>query len=396
MPDQKVELSQLYHAALQRYLRQATGSDLEPARELGRQAVAMGLETLDMARVHEIALVALVLPGYAPNTSSALMGRAGLFFAESITPIEQTHRGAREANAQLNHIVRKLARSVETLQGEIVQRNAVEAALRDSEQLSLRLLDKSHQMEESLRSLSRKLLSAQEDERRRISRELHDVIAQTLTGINVRLSILKIGAHADATALADAIASTQHLVEQSIDVVRRFARELRPTMLDDLGLIPALRSFMETFLKDTGVRVSFTVFAGIERCDSAVRTMLYRVALEALTNVARHAKASRVALVIQDVAGGIRMEVTDDGTGFEVDGTASVRRNNRLGLVGMRERVEMTGGTFHIISTPGHPTTIRVEIPSDHCEALQTQQIGSADDPMSTSTAPAESDGILR
>lgn len=396
MPDQKIELSQLYHAALQKYLKQAAGSDLEPARELGRQAVAMGLETLDMARVHEIALVALVLPGYGPNSGNVLMGRAGLFFAESITPIEQTHRGAREANAQLNQIVTKLARSVQSLKGEIVQRSAVEAALRDSELLSLQLLDRSRQMEGSLRLLSRKLLSAEEDERRRISRELHDVIAQTLTGINLQLSILKIGAHADATALAAAIASTQHAVEQSIDIVHRFARELRPTMLDDLGLIPALQTYMKRFIEDTGVRVSFTVFAGIECCDGAVRTVLYRVALEALANVARHAKASRVALAIKDVAGGICMEVTDDGTGFDADGMASARRNERLGLVGMRERVEMIGGSFQIISAPGCPTTIRVEIPRDRCQALPTPLNGSAEDPMSTSTTQAETDGILR
>lgn len=376
--DRKADLSRLYHALLQKYLKQGPGVDLEPARELGRHAVSMGLETLDVARIHEIALVALVLPGYSPNTSSALMGRAGLFFAEAITPIEQTHRGALEANAHLNQIVKKLAGSVEALQGEIVHRKVVEAALRDSEQTSHMLLDRSRRMEESLRRLSHQLLSAQEEERRKISRELHDVIAQALTGINLKLSALKAGSQADPTRLEAAIDSTQRLVEQSVDIVHRFARELRPTMLDDLGLIPALQTFIKAFSADTGVRVSLTVFSGIERSDGAVRTMLYRVAQEALTNVARHAQAGQVALTIRDLDGGIRMEIADDGKGFEMNGAASAQKSNRLGLLGMRERVEMIGGTFAIVSVPGQSTTISVVVPADRCGVQPSSQDGSA------------------
>ena len=103
------ELSRLYHAALKEYLKQGPGPGLDSARELGRHAVSLGLETLDLARVHEIALVSLVLPGYSSSTSDGLMGRAGMFFAEAITPIEQTHRGAREANTKLNHMIAELS-----------------------------------------------------------------------------------------------------------------------------------------------------------------------------------------------------------------------------------------------------------------------------------------------
>jgi signal transduction histidine kinase len=362
--DSRTEVSRLYHAVLQKYLRQGLSSDLEPARELGRHAVALGLETLDMARIHEIALVALVLPSYSPHTSSTLMGRAGLFFAEAITPIENNHRGAREANARLSQVVKTLAKTVEELKGEIALRSAVETALRDSQQEALRLVDHSRAMEESLRHLSRQLLTAQEEERRRISRELHDVIAQTLSSINLRLATLGFGSSSNAAQLAAAIADTRRQVEISVDLVHRFARELRPTMLDDLGLIPALRTHVKRYTEQTGIQVGLTTFADVEMEEASVRTMLYRVAQEALTNVARHANATQVTVHIRAADGGICMEITDNGQGFAVEGNTSVKKHNRLGLLGMKERVEMTGGIFAILSAPGRPTTIRVTVPA--------------------------------
>jgi signal transduction histidine kinase len=368
--DKRTELSLLYQSALQNHLKQGAGADLEPARELGRHAMSIGLETLDMARIHEIALVSLVLPTYSASTNNSLMGRAGLFFAEAITPIEQTHRGAREANTHLNQIVKalsqrtlELAASVEELKQEILQRKAVEESLRASELTTSMLLEKSQQMQEELRHLSRQLLSVQEEERRKISRELHDVIAQTLTSINVRLAGLAAGSTTSTAQLHKQIASTQRLVEKSVDIVHRFARELRPTLLDDLGLIPALEAFMKSFMDDTGIRASLRVFAAIEETSGTLRTMLYRVAQEALTNVARHAKASQVEVSIEALGGHIRMQITDNGQGFEVNGNSSAKKHNRLGLLGMRERVEMLGGTFAVASVPGQATTVRVDVP---------------------------------
>ena len=383
----RTDLSRIYHLALRNYLNQSAGSDMETAREFGRQAMALGLETLDMARIHEIALIALVLPTYSASTNNSLMGRAGLFFAEAITPIEKTHRGAREANTHLNQIVKtlsqrtlELASSVEELKQEISQRKAVEESLRASELTSSLLLAKSQQMQEELRHLSRQLLSVQEEERRKISRELHDVIAQTLTSINVRLAALKTESSDSIANLHKKITSTQRLVEKSVDIVHRFARELRPAVLDDLGLIPALQSFMNGFTVDTGIRVSFKVFAGIEESNGTTLTMLYRVAQEALTNVARHAKASQVEVSIQCLEGIIHMDIKDDGQGFDVIGKSNPKKHNRLGLLGMRERVEMTGGTFRVESTPGNPTTVHVEIPVEKSRARNTRHKSSGQD----------------
>jgi signal transduction histidine kinase len=258
----------------------------------------------------------------------------------------------------------ELATSVKELKQEVVQRTAMEESLRVSQQTSSDLLKKSRELQEELRLLSRQLLFAQEEERKKISRELHDVIAQTLTGINVRLAALKTDSTVSSKTLQSKITSTQRLVEKSVDIVHRFARELRPSVLDDLGLIPALQSFMTCFMKETGIRVTLTAFAGIDQAESTTRTVLYRIAQEALTNVARHAKAGQAEVSIENPDGGICMEITDNGCGFAVEGKGSAKKNNRLGLLGMRERVEMIGGTFCVKSAPGKGTTVRIEVPA--------------------------------
>lgn len=362
-------LSRSYLTALRTYLKAGPKASLVSARRLGFRALKSGLETLDLARIHEQAFITLLQPRDSARTLAGLISRAGIFFAEAITPIEQTHRGALEAGsrlklmlAALNERTLELATSVKDLKLEVAQRKAVEKSLRASELTTRTLLRKARQMQEELRHLSRQLLSAQEAERRKISRELHDVIASTLTGINVRLAALKIESAASTQGLRQKIASTQQLVEKSVEIVHRFARELRPSVLDDLGLIPALQSFMKTFLADTGVRVSLTAFADIEQSDSMLRTVLYRIAQEALTNVARHAHATRAEVSIKKHDGLISMEVKDDGCGFPVNVKSNSKKHNRLGLLGMRERIEMIGGTFSITSSPGHPTIVRVAV----------------------------------
>lgn len=363
-------LSRRYAAALGEHLKQGPRVGLQPARRLGRQAMATGLETLDLARAHEQALIALVLPNYSPGTRGAMIRRAGAFFAEVITPIEKTHRTAREANLRLNEMIGKLHRrsadlkvSNRQLKKEIGQRKLVEESLRNSEQHYSKLLEQSHLLQEQLRHLSRQLLLAQEEERRRISRELHDEIAQTLTGINVRLAALKTEATRNTKGLQKKISSAQRMVEKSVDIVHRFARELRPTVLDDLGLIPALHSFVKGFSKQSRVHVRLTVYAGVEQLNNVQRTVLYRVTQEALTNVARHAQASRVDVSIQKLPRAVGVIIQDDGQSFEVERVLCAKTNKRLGLLGMRERVEMVGGSLRVESAPGKGTTIRAEIP---------------------------------
>jgi len=247
---------------------------------------------------------------------------------------------------------------------EITRRKVVEADLRENRREQSRLLRQSRMQQKQLRNLSHRLLHAQEEERKRISRELHDVIAQTLVGINVNLAVLAQGYADVPETIHKQISQTQILVERAVDIVHDFARELRPTMLDDLGLIPALQMFMNEFMKETGIRVRLNAFSEIEQATSMVRTVFYRIAQEALTNVARHSGASRVEVGIVSQEDVIRMTIKDNGKGFQVSGKAGSRKKKGLGLIGMRERVEMIGGTFQLITAPGGPTTVQVEIPA--------------------------------
>ena len=250
------------------------------------------------------------------------------------------------------------------LRREIVRREQVEASLKKSEQHQRQLLTHSHHMQEQLRQLSRQILLTQEEERREISRELHDVIAQTLTGINVRLAALAKQAATNTTGLDRNIARTQRLVEKSVDIVHQFARELRPAVLDDLGLIPALHSFVKVFSKRTRILVHLKAFAEVEQIGIAQRTVLFRVAQEALTNVARHAHASRVEVSIQKLPDSVCMKIKDDGKSFQVDRVLHAKGSKRLGLLGMRERLEMVGGHFSVESVQGKGTTVIAQLPN--------------------------------
>jgi signal transduction histidine kinase len=201
---------------------------LQPALKLGRQAVILGLETLELARIHERALVALDLS----KSKNGLAKQAEIFFTEAIAPIVETHRAARRSKNELDRLNGKLGRRTaeltatnHQLQRGIVRRKNVEATLKKRGQHYAKLLKESLQLQGSLRHLTHQLLAAQEDERKNISLELQNEIAQTLLGINVRLFSLKQEARSNTKGLNNEIASTQRLVVKSAKSVRRVARE---------------------------------------------------------------------------------------------------------------------------------------------------------------------------
>lgn len=219
---------QCYQRALRRYIKQGSAARGHAALRVGRQAVAMGLETLDMALIHEQALVSQVLSMGASAARDEVVKRSRMFFAEAIVPLEETHRLALQANVHLGRLNAGLARrtrdlvvSNRKLREEIIRRETIEEALRQSEQNTKRLLKHSRSLQQELRCLSRRVLSVQEEERKRISRELHDVVAQMLTGINVRLAGLKKESAVCSKGLNRQISRAQRLIEKSVSDVHR-------------------------------------------------------------------------------------------------------------------------------------------------------------------------------
>jgi signal transduction histidine kinase len=371
MKRKRKTLSNQYLAALRKHLAKGIRPGANPAERLGRQALSAGLGTLDLAKIHEHSLIALLTSKSSAEPLDGKVTRAAVFFVEALAPIERTRRATVESNDRLNRMNEVLSRrTVELananrqLQQEILQRRIVEKVLKKSEQHSDQLLQESFHLQEQLRGVSRQLLSAHEQERKEISRELHDEIGQSLTGINITLATLSLEATANSRGLNRKIARTQRLVERSMNAVHRFARQLRPPVLDDLGLIPALHSHLKEFAKRTGIRIRFSAITAAERLDSEKRTVVYRVVQEALTNVAKHSQATLARVrITRQLDGVICLEIHDNGKSFRVQRSKFGKGRKRLGLLGMRERVEMVGGRFTVESAPGRGTTIRAQIP---------------------------------
>jgi signal transduction histidine kinase len=357
--------AQLYRSALRAHLTGKSQMKAEVISKIGGKVHSSALPMLEFAKFHESFLVMDLLPRCPVAEQAALIRKAGSFFAAVATTNLDVQDTARLGEAVESLSVRtvELAAANLHLSLEIKKCRDVEAALRKSENSCQKALENSEKLREKMRSLSRQILSAHEDERKKISRDLHDVLAQTLVGINIRLATLKTEAGINTKKLARNISLTQKLVTKSTAIVTRFARELRPPALDDLGLISSLHSFMRAFTKSTGVQTHLTFFKGVEDLNVAKRTILYRVAQEALTNVGRHACASNVKVTISRQGKTVRMEVADDGRSFKVGQALPTRGVKHLGLLCMRERVEMIGGVFEIESSPGNGTKIIASIP---------------------------------
>jgi signal transduction histidine kinase len=223
-----------YEVALREHLKHGANSAFKTAARLGERAVALGLETLDLAKIHQRALLTAIAPQDSTRARDSLVKQAQIFFIEAITPIERTHLAATAArdhwiklSGTLQARTGELAVSKRNLQKGIVERKAAERSLKKESQRRAKSLKESRSLLESLRALSHRVISAQENERGQISRELHDEIAQVLLGINVRLLSLQRQGSGDAKLLLEEIAATQRLVEQSVKELRRFARRIQ-------------------------------------------------------------------------------------------------------------------------------------------------------------------------
>lgn len=366
----RTSLATRYLAALRIHLQGRRTANGDGAQGLGRTVLAGGLVTRDVALMHEHAMIALAPSHDFGTARNGSLVRAGYFFTQALIPLEAAQRATRksnrllqERNATLREHTANMARSNRRLEKEITRRKTGETSILKGRAQYQQLFLESEIMQRKLRQLTRQIIVAQEEERKEISRELHDEVVQTLVGINVQLSALGKGADNGLHSLKAKIASTQRLVEHSVNAVHQFARKLRPVVLDDLGLIPALHAYSKNMAAREKIQIHLTAFGGVEALGNAKRTVLYRVAQEALTNVARHAQASQVGVKITKLGGMIRLEISDNGKSFAVEKTLGAKTNKRLGVIGMRERIEMVGGTFAIDSQPGRGTTVRAEVP---------------------------------
>ena len=207
------------------------------------------------------------------------------------------------------------------------------------------------------RETVQRIVEAQELERRRLSHELHDETGQALTSILLGLKTLEEAAGRDE--LPQAVAHLRELVVATLQDVRRLAVELRPKVLDDFGLVPALERLTGTFAEQTGIAIELESRLPETRLPTDVETVLYRVVQEALTNVVKHARAERVSILLRERDGKVAAVIEDDGRGFSLEADT----DGGLGLVGMRERVALVDGRLDVESAEGAGTTIVVEVP---------------------------------
>ena len=227
------------------------------------------------------------------------------------------------------------------------------------EAVAQRQHERTVQAEQELRRLSQQLVQAQEEERKSISRDLHDEVGQHLTALRMELGSLEQLKTAPQERFLERLNEIKSLAEETLRGVRDMAMGLRPSMLDELGLEPAVEWQAREFSRRSGLPVSMQIDGQLEHLSEPYRTCIYRVVQEALTNCARHAKAQTVRIAVHGRPDRVFFTVQDDGIGFEVD----AMRIRGLGLIGMEERARELGGTVSVHSQPGKGTLVQVEIP---------------------------------
>ncbi|MFC1983605.1 ATP-binding protein [Chloroflexota bacterium] len=218
--------------------------------------------------------------------------------------------------------------------------------------------------EDRLRYYLLEIMRAQEEERKRIARELHDDTAQVLGSLSRQLDNFIRKKHGFTSNEVLFLKDLQAQLNRGLQGVHRFAQGLRSSLLDDLGLVPALRSLVKDLQEYDGIGASLEVFGGERRFSSEVESLLFRIVQEALNNIRRHAQASEAQVVIEFTEDRTKVSISDDGRGFELLGRVDdLPRSGKLGLAGMHERAQLLDGTLEVKSTLGKGTTLIIEVP---------------------------------
>ncbi len=258
----------------------------------------------------------------------------------------------KEKNGELTELIALFQERQRNLEAEQKARQQAQEQVRQE-------MMKRQQMQADL---LRHVVEAQEEERARIARELHDETAQTLTAASLNFATLK-NQLDDKPELSDLVANLQNLCKQMNQDLYRLVHDLRPAQLDDLGLVPALRYLTDEGLRNTGLRASLQISGGQKRLEPFLETVIFRIVQEALTNVARHAETDHVSVELDFVNGEVLLTVRDEGKGFDPDKLHESRKG--WGLAGIEERVKALRGIFRIDSAEGHGTTLEAIIPME-------------------------------
>jgi signal transduction histidine kinase len=219
------------------------------------------------------------------------------------------------------------------------------------------------QAKQDLEQLSARLLEIQEDERRRIARELHDEIGQTLTALRIEISRAQAAFKAGSASARDRLEEARALAEKTLKTVRDISLLLRPALLDDLGLAAALQWQSEDFSRRAGIPCRYSEEGLEDALPDAHKTCVYRVVQEALNNCEKHSGAGEVRLTVRQSGRELRVEIGDDGHGFRPDSQGNPAGVAGLGILGMRERAAMLGGTLEVETDPQRGTRVRLSLP---------------------------------
>jgi PAS domain S-box-containing protein len=239
---------------------------------------------------------------------------------------------------------------------DITERKRAEEEIRQ-------LLQSVKEQREELRALGARLSEVEEDERRRLSGELHDRVGQNLTALGINLNILRNQLPAEAAGKAGkALEDSLRLVVKTVEDIRNVMAELRPPLLDEYGLLPALRWYGKQFSERTGLNTVVEGGETMPRLQPEIEIALFRITQEALTNVAKHGRASRVTVTLEEVDERTILTIADNGAGFDPKASQPTGAGTKWGLILIRERAEVVGGQVRIDSGPGKGTRIVVEV----------------------------------